>query len=391
MTLSGDSIFALEQHYVGGLQLPSSLSLVPVAVPQVVLTSDAFCNGVLDMGSAVSPGAERRVVRVTPAGTGALTVALRECPRWTRVRWIGSDAAAVHLAGEPADLELIAAHDASGDRVLTGELVLELTDAAGVTRSLATRVRLHARCGEAEGVYDFSGAAEPRPHDFANGPYTLAFRNATAVPLEVSFSDLPAWLQVTVDGHTRGGPLRGRFFTRAAPFEAAIAPRRIPGAHASPLRIETNDRRPQYRSIELPLSALVEPLAPAVRVHATSPPGQAVVLENQGRTPARLSPGAADAAIVTGELPVIPPARGGRPGMATLPVRIRPDGLAPGTHTLFFSVRVFDGDPPEISIPVQVNVRPPRRPRIAAELALGTVAVLLLIVWMFVAIVSPAV
>lgn len=382
MTLSRDSVLALKRHFVGGLQVPSPLWLEPVPAPQVLLTSDALRGGLLDFGVVSSPGRERRIVRVTDHSDRAVTTELQEAPPWLHARWLASD-----------ELELTTEHSVSRETLMSGVIRLQVTDASDASRTVEIGVRMVARCAQPLGTYDFHGSKVPRPYDFANGAYELSFGNQTSVPLVLSFADLPSWLAMTVDGHTRHGPAPGKFFERAAPFRATIWARAVPGTHAASVRLVTNDPRPPYQSMELLLSATFEPASAFVQVHVPGEPREEVILENYGRSPARLTAESMDPAIDMRDLPVIPPAQKGRPGSATLPLRVRAEQLSPGTHTLFLALRVIDGEPPEITVPVQVNIAPGRSSRLgamsAAELVTGAAAALLLIVWLFVAVIEP--
>ncbi|MEA2343134.1 MAG: hypothetical protein QOF63_1303, partial [Thermoanaerobaculia bacterium] len=67
-----------------------------------------------------------------------------------------------------------------------------------------------------------------------------------------------AWLRFEVDGHDRVGPVEECFFERVAPFTVrihAVAGAPVSGRQRSAIRIETNDPRPEFRSIELPFAA----------------------------------------------------------------------------------------------------------------------------------------
>ena len=69
--------------------------------------------------------------------------------------------------------------------------------------------------------------------------------------------------------------------------------------------------------------------------------------------------------------------------MTTLPIRITPATLIPGTHTLTLSLRIDGGDPNKVDVPVELDVDPPRRGVLRPE-AIAALFALLLIGLLFI-------
>jgi len=235
--------------------------------------------------------------------------------------------------------------------------------------------------------FDFNGASAARRFDFgsSDGPYSLSITNKTSVPLIVRFSDLPDWLTFEVDGRRRGGPIDGPFFERAAPFTIRLRPQHV-GPHDGVLRVHTNDPRPELQHFELHFAAFVLASQPCVRVNAPERVrlradqtiSGAIPIENWGKTPARTSPETVPAALAIREWALVPAAHDGKPGVATLPLRIAPKMLGAGTHALTLTLRVEGGDPGRLEVPVQFDVDPPRRGWLRTETIAALLAVLIL-------------
>lgn len=300
MKLSQESLLGLKRHFLGALSEPSPVWIVPVPGPRLLLASDGALQRsagacVVDFGRVESPGEERRRLRVVNLQQETLLLRIRNPHSWLAAAWQGDrDGDTVHLASGSVDLELVVAHDSLEETELAGavEILAETLD--GSSLSSGFLVRLAAVRPHPVGRYDFQGSAQPRPHDFglldpaasgadAAAPYSLSFDNLTAVPLEVSFADLPAWLVFEVDGHQRRGPASGRFFERRAPFRAVIRPvrsSRFVGPQSGRLRMVTNDARRELQQVDLALSARFEPSASSVAAElpalARVPPGEPV-------------------------------------------------------------------------------------------------------------------
>jgi len=368
MTLSRDSIFALQRHFLGALSAPSRTWLEPLPSQPLVFIGDAIHSRgdgcVVDLGSVSSPGEERRLVRVCNRGAEHADVRIAAPPAWLMATWLERDGDTVSLAsGESATLELILPHDA--EREFRGAVQLQIGD-----RMEELRVQMTARRTHPIARFDFNGSPVASRFDFGAGdrPYTLSVANATSIPLVVTFADLPDWLTFKVDGQSRSGPIEGAFFQRAAPFAVELRPRNL-GVHEGGLRIRTNDPRPELQAMELQFAACVLAATPCVRV---TPPDRirlranqsttvAAGLENWGRVVARTSIEAVPGALSVREAPAVPAARGGKPGTAMLPVRVTPKNLIPGAHALTLTLRIEGGDPAMVNVPVQFDVDPPRR------------------------------
>lgn len=298
MKLSQESLLGLKRHFLGALSEPSPVWIVPAPGPSLLLASDDVLKRsagacVVDFGRVESPGEERRKLRVINLEQEPLLLRLRNPNDWLLATWQSNsgNANTLHLAPGGAELHLVVAHDFLQETELAGRVELLAETLAGSSLSSELLVRFTAVRPHPVGRYDFQGSTEPRPHDFglldpaASDPeaaacYSLSFDNLTAVPLEVSFSDLPAWLVFEVDGHQRRGPAAGRFFERRAPFRAVIRPvrsSRFAGPQSGRLRMVTNDARRELQQMDLALSARFEPSVPGI---AAEPP-----------TLARLSPG----------------------------------------------------------------------------------------------------
>lgn len=384
MTLTRESILALERHFVGALTAPSRTWLEPLPQQPLVFTGAAlrFDGEVpaLDLGTVSSPGEERHIVRVCNRGAERAGVAI-EPPAWLLASWIDRDDETISLAtGEAASVEVILPHDA--EREFQGALQFRVGD-----RSEALAVRMIARRTHPIAQFDFNGAEHARRFDFGSSeaPYVLSVANKTSVPLVVRFADLPDWLTFEVDGRSRGGPIEGPFFERTAPFTIRLRPQHV-GPHDGVVRMRTNDPRPELQDVELPFAAFVlaaKPLVRAktperVRLRADQTISGAISIENWGRSPARMSPETVPAAIVVREWPIVPAARDGEPGVATLPIRITPKTLGAGAHAVTVTFRVDGGDPARVDVPVQFDVDPPRRGWLRTKTIVALFAVLIL-------------
>jgi hypothetical protein len=385
MTLSRDSIFALQRHFLGALSAPSRTWLEPLPSQPLVFIGDAMRThsdgSAVDFGSVSSPGEERRLVRVCNRGAEQADVRLDEPPAWLIATWLERDGDTASLAsGESATLELIVPHDA--EREFRGTLRFHIAD-----RIEELCVRMTARRWHPVAQFDFNGSPAPARFDFGveDRPYALSVANATSIPLVVTFADLPDWLTFEAGGQSRSGPVEGAFFERAAPFAVQLRPHKL-GVHTGVLRVRTNDPRPELQAIELQFAACVIAATPCVRV--TGPDrvrlraDQTITvvarLENLGGVAAQTSKEAVPGALSIRETPVVPAAHDGRPGSATLPIRVAPRNLNPGAHSLAVTLRIEGGDPATIDVPVQLDVDPRRRSVLRPEAIAALFALLLL-------------
>jgi hypothetical protein len=391
MNLTRDSMLALQRHFLGALSTPARTWLEPLPSPPLAFAGEALRwdreGCVLDLGDVRSPGEERHRVRVCNRGAKHIDVRVAEVPAWLTARWLESGGDAISLASEAAGatLEVVVAHDE--EREFRGTIAFV---AEGVREVLS--VRLTTRRPYPYARIDFNGSATPRPFDFGSDerPYELSVANMTAVPLVVTFADLPAWLAFEIDGHRRSGPIAGTFFERKAPFVVKLLPQSL-GPQSGALRLRTNDARPEIQDVELQFSACL--LAAKPRLHVAAPhrmhvrPDQKLTveaqLENWGRAEARTSKEAVPRSLAIRTCPVVPAARDGKPGTATLPIRIAPAHLAPGAHALVLSLRIEGGEPAIVDVPVQIDVTPRRKPTLRAE-TIAALFALLLVALLFV-------
>lgn len=382
MMLSRDSVLALQRHFLGALSEPAHTWLEPVDGARVTFVGSAVrLDGegcLFDFGTVESPGEDRRLLRISERGAH-----ISEQPPWLSVRWI-----------DDATLELIAIHDA--DRDFCDSLGFVFDDG----RSESLRVRMSARRTHPVAELDFNGWPVPRPFDFGanDHPYVLSVGNRSGVPLVVSFADLPEWLRFEIDDRWRDGPLPGRFFRRSAPFTVCIRPRpRYFGRRSGTIHLQTNDSRAEMQSIEIPFAACIEPAKPHVRafaiptsrVRADKSVTVSARLENWSRSPARIRAHVVPFALRVLDLPVVPAARDGQPGAAMLPVRILPAKLVPGAHALSLALRVHDGDPAVVDVPVPIEVTPapPRRTGVGRAEMIAALLTLLLVTLLFIVLV----
>lgn len=391
MKLSQDSLLGLKRHFLGALSEPSPVWLCPAPGPRLLLASrGALRNGsngcAVDFGTVDSPGEERRTLRVVSLGEETLTLKIQNPPSWLAASWHGATGDTVHLAAdESSELELVAAHDFLEEKSLAGPVELLAETLGGESLASEILVRLATRRTRPVGQYDFQGFAEPRSFDFgrldpaASGPevlqsYAVSFRNLTSVPLNVSFADLPPWLVFEVDGYQRRGPAVGRFFERTAPFQAQIRPIRsfeFLGLQHGRLNLWTNDSRPHLQQIAIELSADIESAKPYVTVEAPEPVRVSTAepcwvearLVNWGKSSSRLSLKGLSPVLQIEGRPTVPGAKDGEPGRATLRIRIVSEKLPTGSHPLTLTLRVEDGEPAEIVVPVWVSVVQPDVPQ----------------------------
>jgi hypothetical protein len=400
MNLARDSILALQRHFLGALSTPAHAWLVPLPAPRLAFAGSAVRTTsegcVLDFDTVELPAEAQYRLRISNPGAEGLLVRLAERPPWLSARFAEADVDVVVLgAGDPgATIELTIVCDE--ERELTGALRF-VVDSSDTRRTEELPVRMTARRTHPVAELEFNGGSEPHTYDFGSSdePYHLSVANRSSVPLVVAFSDLPAWLTFEVDGVCRSGPAGGRFFERTAPFTATIKPHLL-GRHYGAIRIATNDPRPELRTIELRFSACMMASKPFVRAFA--PQGvrlrtdqTATIqarLENWGRFPARMTRKALPKSLRLPELPVVPAAIDGNPGMVTLPIRILPAKLAAGRHRLSLMLRVEGGDPAEVDVPVHVEVLRAMQHggRIPTEM-IAVLVTLLLLTFLFVFIV----
>jgi hypothetical protein len=315
-------------------------------------------------------------------GMKRVDVRLTDLPLWLAARWLGVPGDTVSLAsGEAgATLEVRVSHDSEGD--FRGVLGFAVAD-----RVVELSVRMTARRSDPVAHFSFNGAVMPAPFDFGDDgrPYELSIANATSVPLVVTFSDLPPFLAFEVDGRHRNGPIDGPFFERIAPFVVSLRPRLF-GSHDGSLRLRTNDPRPQWQDIELQFTSSFVAVKPFVHV---APPRRtrmradqkitlAVRLENWSRSAARTSKHAVPRFLEVREWPVVPAAQNGEPGSATLPLRIAPTRLAAGVHTLSLAIRIEDGEPAIVDVPIELEVLSRRNAALRFETVAALFALLLI-------------
>jgi len=280
MNLSRESMLALERHFVGVLSAPARVWLEPLPASQLAFAGCAVRSHrgecVVEFGTVDSPGRETHLVRVINRGGQAVQVHLAEHPKWLSARWLDASHDPVPAgAGEAGEtLELVAVHDVENR---FGGCLRFLVREGGTPRIEELPVQMTTRRAYPIAHFDFNGSPAPRPFDLGNGsqPYQLAVTNSSSVPLVVRFIDLPAWLTFDVGGQRRSGPLAGPFFERRAPFTIRLWARG-PGKQHGALHIDTNDPRPQFRSLTLQLTSCVDTPRPEA-----NPPARR---ENRGQS-----------------------------------------------------------------------------------------------------------
>jgi hypothetical protein len=374
MSFSVSSALALQRHYVGALSKPATTWLEPARAAPLAFAGDALrvdAEGcVLDFGTVDAPRGESRSVRVFVPGTMPVSMRVSEAPPWVATEVDGGR------------LFVRVTDDSEGAR--TGTIALWTRDGYGA-RLEKLRVHIDARPREPMASISFNGDAAPATFVFEDGvTYTLSVTNRNSVPLVVTLFDLPEWLELTVDGCTRGGPLDGPFFERKAPFTLFLRPCLL-GRHEGALRMRTNDRQRELHDVLLPFSADVVPLRPHVRavppaIVETSAKNVTVhaSLENWSRTPAQVRASVTTQCATVPARTRVPGARRDAPGTTDLPIRIAASRLAAGAHVLIVSLQIDDGDPERCSVPVRINVTGiPQRRRFSRTDAMATLFVLL--------------
>ncbi|HEV8435375.1 MAG TPA: hypothetical protein VGR95_18345 [Thermoanaerobaculia bacterium] len=258
MNLSREAMLALERHFVGALSAPARTWLEPAPVSGLAFAGSILRSHAgeceIDFATVESPGRECRLVRVGNRGAHPVLVRIGESPAWLVARWhdVAYDVLSI-APGSVETMELIAEHDSESR--FQGCIRFAVTDEGG-PRIEELPVRMTTRRAYPVAHLDFNGSPVPRPFDLGNGvhPYRLGVTNSSSVPLIVRFSDLPAWLTFEIGGQRRQGPIPGPFFERRAPFTVQLWAR-PEGRQHDVLLIQSNDPRPQYRSIALQLSA----------------------------------------------------------------------------------------------------------------------------------------
>jgi hypothetical protein len=408
MSLSLDSVRALERHFVGTLTLPSRLWLDAVPLSHLVVTGgealrSAGDSCALDLGIVDSPGTERQIVRIASGQPEAVDMKLREVAPWLAARWLHGAGNTVRVeSGAAAEIEIVAAHDVLKQTDFAGTVSIGIRGGAEIEQHEELLVRMTARRTHALGAFDFHGSPQPRGLDFgvvdplaaSTTSYDLAFDSLTSVPLTVAFADLPAWLTFDVDDHRRPGPASGRFFERTAPFKVSIRPRLttdLIGVHRGSLRLETNDPRPELRSIDIRFAVRIEPAGPflrsvpdTVRIKTRRPLRTEVRVENWGRTPALITAVNVPSSLqVLGSTTTVPAASGGRPGVGSVPLRVMPAQLSPGARSVAITFSVEGGTPLHIQLPLHVAVTQARK-GVLAPAAMAALFALLAFAFLFV-------
>lgn len=388
MNVSPQSALALQRHYLGALRTPARTWIEALPPARLAFAGSAIRRTpgggcALDFGIVDAALHERRTVRVFQPGGRPAAIRIDDFASWLAVEW---------LDGESGSLVVQVRDDGEGER--SGEIAFRVRDELGARReSLPVRITVRPRHPLAEIAFHGSHAADPLRFVEMGDTCTIAVANRTSVPLVVTFAELPAWLEFSVDGCSRRGPEAGAFFERIAPFTVTLRPRFI-GRYEGSLRMRTNDPRPELRDVELRLSASVAPLRPHVRVPAPPPivgsPAKTLAthvrIENWGRSAARIACKANTPSLTAGPIPPVPALQDGQPGTAVLPVRIAASQLAAGTHQLGLELHIEDGNPSACRVPIQVVIRASAKRRrelrpetIAALLALLLLTVVLLV------------
>ena len=369
MSLSRESLLALQRHFLGALSAPSRTWLEPLPLARLAYVGSIVHRGpggcVLDFGTVASPGKEHHAIRISHRGPEHVEVRIAGTPPWLKARWrdAGGDRITLQFGTPAAMLDLTIAHDSDDD--FRGSLRLAIDD--GVTERVdEIPLRMTARRVYPLAVLDFNGSPHPQPHDFGENdtPYVLTVRSATSIPLLVRCADLPDWLLFEVDGRKRGGPLRGRFFERSSPLTIHLRPQFL-GRHKGSLRIQTDDPRPEWQSIQLPLASSLTSARPCVRAVAPARTRiyrrQMLVvvarLENFGREAARVSlPSALPQALQMADALIVPAAHDGHPGVMSFGVRIIASQLEAGRHALPVTIAVAGGVPAAVTMAIEVDV-----------------------------------
>jgi hypothetical protein len=402
-----DTFFGLQRHFLGVLSEPSSVSIASDPVESLLFTSCGRLqreggNCLLDFGVVDSPGREHQFIRMSNLGAETVAVVLDTYPPWLTARWTNGEGERVYLApgDRSADLEIVVVHHLTDRELREGTIELAVTELSGNFRKERFGVRLTARQAHPCGEYDFAGKPEPHPHDFGvidldagarKMPwYPFAFRNSGNVPLRVSFSDLPRWLALEVDGYERRGASSETFFERTAPFVARLRPIGIPslaGSHRGGPTIVTNDARPEFRTMRLDLGVRIRMSKPFIRVDAVPAvigdrsSRAEFVLENLGEFPTVVHTLPSTVAKAEGPV-VVPGAKDGKPGKAPLKVEITPAALTRDQKAVSLTLQVTDGEPPEVSLVIPIHRGSPKASSTRGKdlLAAVCLAVIVLIV-----------
>jgi hypothetical protein len=383
--ITREDFLDLKRLFIGGeLREPSPFVLSLPRGPLVDCSGEGIVGHergcTVDFGTLAAIGHHRRAIRVENLGTDAVTVTLKNSLSWLRARWTDSAEDAVRLGklGEATGLELLFQGDLPQERTLTGTLGVTARAEEGEESRQEILVRLSTRMNVPFGRYDFHGAAFPSPHDFGlldpaqSGPEKLGGYHGTVepvgpAPLQVRLQDLPEWLAFEADGHTRPGPAPGCFYEREAPCHFSLRPMRsfkFLGLRQAKVVLHTNEARSSYQRMEIELAARFE--SERAYVYA-APPGSLelvppgvrafdIALSNWGSAPASLRLEDKSGGLEVGPLPVIPRAIGNSPGQEIVQVSVDPQGLRPGDQFLYLTLRVEDGSPEILSIPIRAHV-----------------------------------
>lgn len=384
MTLTRDSVLALQRHYLGALSRPARTWLEPLPAarlayggPAVRMEGDAC---VVDFGVVAEARGAERFVRVFRPGGREPDIRVAEVPEGVEAEWVRRGDGAIRLA-----IRLTA----DVDGTLSSSMTLLVREGSS-ERAESLSLRVVRQQVEPVAAILFNGASAPQPFEFDDErpAYVLSVANRGTERLITTLADLPEWLEVEVDGVRRSGPMPGDFFERAAPFEMTLRPRYV-GAHRGSVALRTNDLRPELRNVHLPLSSRFAPLRPHVRalppphlyIETVRPVTAPVRLENWGRTPAPLRASVVPLELSVGAIPVVPAAADGKPGTALLQVRIDPRKLVAGPQAKVIELDVDGSDPARCTLTLQIVFKPParRRPVAARPEIIGMLLALLLL------------
>lgn len=381
MNVPHETVLAVQRHFLGTLRAPVKNWLEVDGATRLVLIGEGLRaesdECILDFGIVDVQSPARRTVRVLTEAGESVEVDAATLPSWAECE-TSTNAITVKTR----------CNDEGHHR---GAIRLVISGRHG-EREETLQLRVVSRKQHPVAAFDFDGSPEPHAFDFGDHGHavTIGVHNDSAVPLTVSFSDLPYWLTFEIEGSRRAGPLQGRFFERKAPFTVAIRPHFL-GRHRGVMRLQTNDPRPELQDIELNFSGSMADPQPHLRAITPKPVSARtdqplmtmVQLENWGRLPARVLCSAAPPAIAVAKIPPVPAADDGVPGSAILPIGISPDLLTPGTHHLVLSLQIDGGEPPKIAVPIRIDVTAaPARPKsvMRPEVIIAVVLLLLLTV-----------
>lgn len=290
MKISPESFAALKRHFLGTLRLPPRAWLERTPAPAIAIVSSGYTGIIgerclVDFGTVSSPKTDERTIRIVNYGLLPVSIAIAEAPPWLRVALHRESIA----AGQATTVALWLVHDVVHETRRRGSLVLTFMEPGRPIHMERIAVHFIARPARPTGIWSFNGAPAPAEFDFGSigdrggshaTTYTLTAGNATAAELEVAIADLPAWLTVSIGGHQRRGPIRGRFFDRAAPFEIQLTPTSDAetfGEQQAVMLVRTNDARQAFRGFELRFRATFARRPPTTLPHrATAAPGESV-------------------------------------------------------------------------------------------------------------------